>query len=332
VHLTPGSDYGWRGVTKSWPPYYPDHTDNAPPVLDIGKGSPTGIKFGTKSNFPKRYQESLFVSDWAYGRILAVSLTPRGGSFAGRAHTFLKGQPFNVTDLDFGPDGAMYLVTGGRKTQSALYRVRYVGPPETPIAPTPQQIARGKHAEQSRKIRHQLKTLLSRDAKDAIPAAWPYLNSDDPWIRQAAMMAVEHQPATQWREKALAETRTTAALAALMCLVRDPEGTSHHEIWRRLIRLNISEMTEPQQLMAVDTLNLSLQSGFTPTLAEATDITRELFPLFPQQSARVNLAMSQVLSQLKSPALVPELLEWLPQVEEQSLRQHALLILRDAKQ
>ena len=53
VHITAGSDYGWRGVTKSWPPYYPDHADNAPPVLDIGKGSPTGVKFGTKSHFPQ---------------------------------------------------------------------------------------------------------------------------------------------------------------------------------------------------------------------------------------------------------------------------------------
>ena len=26
-----------------------------------------------------------------------------------------------------GPDGAMYFVTGGRRTQSGLYRVRYTG-------------------------------------------------------------------------------------------------------------------------------------------------------------------------------------------------------------
>ena len=51
-HLVTGGDYGWRGVTKSWPSYYPDHPDNAPPNLDIGKGSPTAVKFGTRSNFP----------------------------------------------------------------------------------------------------------------------------------------------------------------------------------------------------------------------------------------------------------------------------------------
>ena len=51
-HLTSGADFGWRAVTGSWPPYYPDHPDNTPPTAHIGKGSPTSVKFGYKSNFP----------------------------------------------------------------------------------------------------------------------------------------------------------------------------------------------------------------------------------------------------------------------------------------
>ncbi|MFP6873456.1 MAG: hypothetical protein VCA55_08085, partial [Verrucomicrobiales bacterium] len=43
-HLTSGADFGWRAVTGSWPSYYPDHPDNTQPMLDIGKGSPTGVK------------------------------------------------------------------------------------------------------------------------------------------------------------------------------------------------------------------------------------------------------------------------------------------------
>ncbi len=31
---------------------------------------------------------------------------------------FVEGRPLNVTDIDFGPDGAMYFITGGRDTQS----------------------------------------------------------------------------------------------------------------------------------------------------------------------------------------------------------------------
>ncbi len=126
-HLTLGSDFGWRRVTGQWPPHYPDHPDNTPASLDIGKGSPTSVLFGTRSDFPRRYREALFILDWAYGRILAVHCLPHGASYLCEAETFLKGRPLNVTDLDFAPDGSMYLITGGRKTQSALYRIRFTG-------------------------------------------------------------------------------------------------------------------------------------------------------------------------------------------------------------
>ena len=60
----------------------------------------------------------------------AICLTqaPSGAGYTGRPELFLKGRPLNVTGLDFGPDGAMYLVTGGRRTQSGLYRVKWAGP------------------------------------------------------------------------------------------------------------------------------------------------------------------------------------------------------------
>ena len=50
IHLVPGVDYGWRRGTRPWPLYYPDR----PPVsLTIGLGSPTAVKFGTHSQFPR---------------------------------------------------------------------------------------------------------------------------------------------------------------------------------------------------------------------------------------------------------------------------------------
>lgn len=331
IHLTPGSDYGWRGVTKSWPPYYPDHADNAPPVLDIGKGSPTGVKFGTNSKFPKHYRDSLFVSDWAYGRILSVSLTPRGSSFAGRAKPFLKGQPFNVTDLDFGPDGAMYVVTGGRKTQSALYRIRYAGPTDNPTASTPQQIAREEHAKEARKLRHQLESLLSRNAQDAVDIAWPHLKSEDPWIRYAARIVLEHQPVATWHDRALQESEPTAALTAWMALARDPKGLYKKDIVPRLVQMDFSKLTEPQKLMALECYLLCLNPNDIPARIQAQAIEGQLGALFPQSSNKTNMAISQVLARLQSESLVPKIMDWLPQVTDQSLRMHGLYLLRDAR-
>ena len=332
VQLSAGSDYGWRGVTKSWPPYYPDHADNAPPVLDIGKGSPTGVKFGTKSRFPKPYRESLFVSDWAYGRVLQVQLTPRGAGFVGRAKTFLKGQPFNVTDLDFGPDGAMYAVTGGRKTQSALYRIRYVGPKVDEPSPTPQQTARARHAEVSRKLRHQLEALQTEtDFEKVLRTAWRYLDRADPKLRYAARIAIERVPVSEWKQKALEETRTTASLTALMALARAPKTHAEKQILARLISLPIKEMTAPHQAMALQTYWLCLEKNRSISTEEKAAIARQLLPLFPSRSSRMNIPLSRILAQLETPELVPRVLDWLPQVQHQALRLHGLFLLRNAK-
>jgi hypothetical protein len=66
-HLVAGGDYGWRGVTKTWPPYFPDQADNARSNLDIGKGSPTpihgfGLRPGTCWNGIDHLPSSCFIA------------------------------------------------------------------------------------------------------------------------------------------------------------------------------------------------------------------------------------------------------------------------------
>ncbi len=219
-HLLVGGDFGWRRVTKQWPPYFPDRPDMPQPVLDIGKGSPTAVKFGTHSRFPKKYQRALFALDWTYGRILAVHLDPRGATYAAQAETFIHGQPLNVTDVEFGIDGAMYFVTGGRSTQSALYRVAYVGNATEASKPTRQQTARQKHAQKSRTVRRRLENLLENDDPKSLEIAWPYLSSSDPSIRHIARVLLESQPIETWRDKATDEKDTNTLLAILLAVSR----------------------------------------------------------------------------------------------------------------
>ena len=116
-------DSGYREVTGQLPPRFHDQPDHFPPLFDIGRASPTSIMFGYDLKFPNPYRRSLFALDWTYGRVIAVHMVPRGASYRVAAETFLQGRPLNVTDIAAGPDGAMYLITGGRKTHSALYRV-----------------------------------------------------------------------------------------------------------------------------------------------------------------------------------------------------------------
>ena len=217
-HLVSGADYGWRQGGQSWPVHAPD---SLPTTVDIGHGSPTAVKFGTRSHFPNKYREALFILDWAYGRIIAVHTIPRGASYTCRSETFLRGRPLNVTDLDFGPDGAMYFVTGGRKTRSALYRVRYTGPSGQPVALTEQENARIAFSEKARELRRSLEKFhgLGQPA-DALSDIWAKLDHPDPWIRHAARTALEHQPVGRWQDRTLTEPPSPSAAAALLALSR----------------------------------------------------------------------------------------------------------------
>lgn len=330
-HLVAGADYGWRGVTGSWPPYYPDHPDNGLPNLDIGRGSPTGVKFGTRSNFPPQFRKALFILDWSYGRIICVHLTPRGASYACRAETFVKGRPLNVTDLEFGPDGSLYFVTGGRKTQSGLYRVRYVGPKVTEEPPTTQQLARHDHATGTRALRRKLESLCGPQGSLAVEEAWPHLDSADPWIRHAARIAIEHQPLADWQVRALTESRPGAALTALLALARSDANEAREQIVRRLAELPLERWPVEQQLVALYIHELCLPNlKVSPEIAAA--VASRFDRLYPHQSAAMNRSLSGLLGELESPHFIPKTLDLLSGEITEREQLHDLFVLSQCKQ
>src|SRR5258708_37206380 len=90
--------------------------------------------FGYGARFPAKYQDALFLCDWSYGKLYALHLTPEGAAYRGELEEFLNGSPLPLTDVVVNPkDGALYFTIGGRKTQSGLYRVTYIG--TEPTAP-----------------------------------------------------------------------------------------------------------------------------------------------------------------------------------------------------
>jgi putative heme-binding domain-containing protein len=330
-HLLPGSDFLWRRVTKQWPPYFPDRADMPRPTLDIGKGSPTAVEFGTKSSFPPRYRRALYALDWTYGRILAVHLSPRGASYAAGVETFLRGQPLNVTDVEFGADGAMYFTTGGRGTQSALYRVRYTGEKVSPTKRTVQQQARDAHADRSRRTRRQLESYIGRQHIDALGIAWPHLSSSDPWIRHAARLVVESQPTDTWRKRALDERNTDAQLAALMALARVGAASDMPAIVEPLFRLPLRQFTERQKLEA-----LFLLGRYVDETTESSDALRlaaigRAALIYPDASSKVNERLSLMLSEIGGPAFVQTTMSLLLRAPDQRQQFHYLYVLRGLK-
>lgn len=314
-HLLVGGDYGWRRVTRDWPPYFPDRADTPQPTIDIGKGSPTAVEFAAGDRFPPGYRNALFVLDWAYGRILAVHLTPRGSSYFASAETFLRGQPLNVTDIEFDREGNMMFITGGRGTQSAIYRVKYVGKEEMPPLETKQQKARRLHSLASRTTRQELELSLKSREKIGFEQLWPHLSSTDPWIRHAARVVLEKTPTESWRERALAEEDFAAALAARLALSRmtdDPPA-----------------LTEPM-FDQFETADERLQLEFLELAAKHSDeaTLAKLHELYPTDSWEVNARLARILSQQPGDSLVFQTLALLERAQTQRERFLCLYVLR----
>ena len=248
-HIVSGADYGWRQGTGKWPAWMPE---SLPANLDVGLGSPTSVEFGTRSNFPAKYRDALFILEWAYGRIIAVHLTPDGASYDMTMENFVKGRPLNVTDLAFGPDGNMYFITGGRGTQSGLYRVKYVGPCATAeeLLDDSKQPAADR-AGVARAERRRLEEFHGRVNAEAVGVAWPYLSHADLWLRHAARVAIEAQPVDQWRDKALAETKPPAALTALLALARVGDKSLQPKLLARLATFPLARLSPEERITAL---------------------------------------------------------------------------------
>ena len=340
-HLTSGADFGWRGRTGQWPPYYPDHADNSLPSADIGKGSPTALCSGQRTDFPDVYQRAMFVLDWTYGRILACHLIPRGAGWLGRTETFLKGRPLNVLDIAVGPDGCLYIITGGRGTESSLYRIRYTGPTTASIrAVTRQEGAREVFAEQQRQLRRKLESFHGVRSPDAVATAWPHMGGSDPTLRYAARIAIEHQPPEAWADRALAERDPQIAATALLALARSRNAKRNPAILNSLRRLPIKQLSSHDALSIVQAMTLSRTES---RAADSNDVVtaRQVAtawlaltldsPGVPPTGAGGSLQreLARLSVPFKSEAALNLVMTLLDQAASQSDRMHYLYLLRN---
>jgi putative heme-binding domain-containing protein len=327
LHAVSGGEFGWRDGTRSWPEHYEDSVSS---VVNVGIGSPTGVRFGTRSRFPLKYRRALFALDWSYGRIFAVHLEPDGASYRGTVETFLHGAPLNLTDVAFGPDGAMYFITGGRNTQSGLYRVSYHGDPLVTSAKPELATADGTEAEQ-RSLRHRLEQFHGRSGSNAVEMIWPQLGSADRSIRYAARVALESQELTTWKFRALGETNVTAALGALLALARMGGPETQADLLSSLRRFPLASLSDDQKLIKLRVLQLSLlrQGRVTGELSQT--VAAELGRCYPASSWPLNRELSRVLLYLGAPGAVSRTLDLLAAAPMQEQQLHYLAQLRNVR-
>lgn len=298
VHVTGGSEFGWRTGSGKWADYYPD---NLPAVVDIGQGSPTGIVSGKNATFPHKYRQGLFVFDWSFGTIYHVALKARGSTYTGVVEEFLSGVPLPVTDGVIGHDGALYFATGGRRLNSFLFRVYYEGvterESETAAERSPQQL-----------LRHSLEALHHETAnQEALNTAWSSLNHSDRFVRYAARIAVEHQPVGRWQSRALSEPDPIRRIHAIIALARHADQSLGPQALRALLNINPSELSRAQELDLVRAIGLvCIRLGLPEDPLRSALIDR-LQRYYPSSDEVLNREYGRLLAALQAPGLVEQM-------------------------
>ncbi|QDT86859.1 c-type cytochrome [Gimesia chilikensis] len=300
-HIIPGGEYGWRWGTGKWPEYY---ADSLPSTLNTGLGSPTGMVFGTESHFPTRFKNAMYIADWQNGRILLVDLIPAGASYQCQYEVFLEGGPLNVCDMQFGPDGALYFITGGRGSQSGLYRVTPRAD-QSPTSQAPEISAQDRQqGETARQLRRNLEPYLNSPIPE-IDVLWTHLSSDDRWLRFTARKALENQDVSRWRERALSETAPVAAIEALIALCHQGTPQDRDAVLTALNRIETSALSQEQLLALLRAYELCCIRLGKPTSAQAETIRERLRPLFPHATSSANHMLCELLVYLNDDSVVP---------------------------
>lgn len=305
LHVVSGADFGWRRGTGRLSASY---VDTLPSVADIGLASPTAVFFGHGAKFPPPFEEALFICDWSYGRIIAVHPKSQGASYTSSFETFITGRPLNVTDGCIGPDGALWFITGGRGTQSGLYRVTWTGALET------EKVVQEVDANRPlRELRHRLESHhdgIAEDVKNTAFEALMNLDHDDRHIRWAARVALERMPMGLWAEEILGESKGWRGILGGLALARVGDTAIQDRLFSRLLSLDWKSLSEEQQLAVLRVIGISWSRHGIPSEDRQKALLTMMEPLFPQAAERVqiNRELCRLLIALKSPQVIAKTL------------------------
>ena len=300
-HVVRGADFGWRGGPGKMPPCYPD---TLPSVVDIGPSSPTGVTFGYGAKFPARYERALYALDWAYGTIYAVHLEAQGSTYGATFEKFATGKPFPVTDAVIGRDGAMYVTTGGRRTQSGLYRITSDLTTRQGAAEVLATVEAERAAQPARELRRSIEGLLG--GTDGVSAdLLDQLDSTDRFTAHAARIALEQRPLPAWayHEPATESGRIQSCVA----LAHAGNDNVRDVLLGRLARLDFDGADEQGKIAIVRAnqladLRLDLEDD------QRSAIAARFESRYPSGSAALDRELLQLLVGLDSPrALAPAL-------------------------
>ena len=326
-HVISGAEFGWRNGTGKWPEYF---ADSFGAVANIGYGSPTGIAFGTGAKFPAKFQNALYVSDWSYGVVYAVHLEPEGASYKSTFEPFVSAAPMPVTDLLIHPEqGCMYMTIGGRKTQSALYRIAYSGSESTQPAVFPDN----ESAKAARAARRELEAMHVPGAKLDISAAMRNIGSADRALRTAARLALEHFDSKEWRDPIQQSLRPQSAITMAVALARKGTPADQVDVNNSLLRVEWSKLDSTQRLELLRAYQLSFLRLGPADPATREKIIAQLDGHFPTADgdSLVDRELARVLIHLEAPKIVDRCVAQMNGSNSAEQQIHYAFCLREAQ-
>ncbi|WP_242094146.1 c-type cytochrome [Aestuariivivens sediminicola] len=298
-HLTQGGDFGWRTGTGKFAAEYPD---NLPAIVNMGQGSPTGVLYGKGLKFPEYYQDGLYLFDWSYGTMYFVSLSPNGSSYTAEITEFLSGVPLPLTNGVVGNDGALYFLTGGRRLESALYRVTYNGDLKHEVIP----LKENRSGKKKRALRKTIEHLqLEKDTRK-IDFLIENLNHEDRYIRFSARVALENQDMAGWRADITIQEDAMRKIAMAIAIAHQGEDSDRLLALSALIELDWTSLNTTEKtdfLRAIELLIVRMDQDMDTTFKNA--LSRKLLPFLFKETSGINKQLVALLSYLD----LPEILE-----------------------
>lgn len=236
----------------------------------------------------------------------------------------MTGTPLPVTDAVVGNDGAFYFAVGGRGTQSALYRVTYVGKEST--APVSGHDTVG---DEARALRQRLESYHGRTGGD-IDFIASQLGHADRFIRFAARVALENQPVDEWRSKALAQSQPTAIINAMLALARQGKPADQDAILNQLSMLKMEDLSSTDQLAWLRAFQLAFTRLGEPSDAWRMKLTDRFEAHYPASNYPLNAELVQLLVYLRSPSVIAKTLDIIDKLGPEPKPDWGYLIERNA--
>lgn len=311
-HLTSGSEFGWRTGSQKWPDYYPDSLGS---VVDIGPGSPTGVVFGRKTNFPPKYREAMYVCDWTFGTLYAIHMQEDGASYRGEKEEFASKMGFPLVDAEVGSDGALYLMTGGWRNQSDVYRIRYTGKATTAkVRPD-----KNSKAKQLRALRKKLEARHCSAGPAAVEEAWPYLSHPDRHIRYAARIAIENQDLALWQGKVFGENNPVGLIQAVIAYTRHADKSSLEKTIHKLGEIDFAALSRFHQLGLLRAYGLVFSRWGQPSVELNRLVVDRFDPCYPSDDRDLNRELCCLLSYLEAPTVVSKTISLMKTEKQEAL-------------